>query len=120
MSKILIVDDERLNLVLLKQVIKKFDNENIEEVDEALNGQIGLEKFIKENHDLIITDMQMPVMDGVKFMEEVRKINCCIPIFLHTAFEEKYVKYLENDGIRYEDEFLHKPLDFDKLEALIC
>lgn len=56
----------------------------------AKNGQEGLELFNqnKDEIDIILTDINMPIMDGIEFMSEIRKIDFELPILIVTAFND--------------------------------
>ena len=54
----------------------------------AKNGQQGFEFFEKYKPDLIITDIQMPVMTGTKMIKLIKEINSNIPIVIITAFND--------------------------------
>ena len=69
MSKILVVDDSKT----MQESIQFFLEENDYEVKTANNGQEGLDASNADKYDLIITDINMPVMDGITFIQEVRK-----------------------------------------------
>lgn len=69
MSKILIVEDEQ---PLLKVLTDKFTEEG-EEVITAQNGEEGLDSALKNHPDMILLDIRMPVMDGLKMLEKLRK-----------------------------------------------
>ena len=71
MKKILIIDDEELILELLKKMLE----EEGHLVNVAVNGEVGLEMFRQEPADLVITDMVMPVKDGLKTILELREID---------------------------------------------
>ena len=81
--KILVVDDEAhiLHVVSLKLRKAGFD------VITAQNGKEGLETFLAEHPDLIITDFQMPPMTGVEFCKKVRRHEQGhhVPVILLTA-----------------------------------
>ena len=68
-SKILIVEDDRSILDALKIKLEKSNFV----VSVAKNGKMGLEKALKEHPDLILTDIIMPVMDGLSMISEIRK-----------------------------------------------
>lgn len=68
-KKILIVEDER---PLRKAIRSKLEKEGYE-VSEAANGLDGVKIAIEEHPDLILLDIVMPVMDGVKMLKELRK-----------------------------------------------
>ena len=67
-GRILIVDDEKDMLVLLRRIIsEKTDHQLVTECDPVM----ALELFKKQSFDLVIVDLKMPRMDGIKLLEEV-------------------------------------------------
>ena len=64
----MLVDDNADNRLLVKAYLKK----SMYEIDEAENGQIAVELHQKNNYDLILMDVQMPVMDGHKATMKIR------------------------------------------------
>lgn len=54
----------------------------------AANGQAGLAAFLEAQPAIVITDVQMPGMDGLSMLEEIRKTDSTIPIIITTAFEQ--------------------------------
>jgi two-component system, chemotaxis family, chemotaxis protein CheY len=68
LKKILIVDDSRLVLSLHANILKKLGFE----CSTAENGAIALEACLNEQFDLILTDINMPKMDGYEFTKKVR------------------------------------------------
>ena len=110
MKKILIVDDEFEMRQLLKIYLRK-DNY---QVDEAENGQEAYEKMKKNDYDLMILDVMMPIMDGWQTIEQVRKISD-IPIIMLTAkgtTQDKVTGFSTG-----ADDYLVKP--FDEAELLV-
>jgi len=84
----------------------------------AHNGQDGLDKF-KTNHiDLIITDINMPMMDGLEMSKIVKNLNTKIPIIIFTAIMDiSKLKDAIDIGV---DSFVNKPLkDIDLLFSKI-
>lgn len=71
MKKILIVEDEKVFLKLLSAQLSKRGYR----VFEADNGQKGLEEAKRENPDLILLDVRMPVMDGMTMLEQLRQVE---------------------------------------------
>lgn len=65
---ILLVDDNKMNVLLAQTVLKKWEMG----FDCAYDGKEALELFKKNNYDLILTDIQMPIMGGVELTHEVR------------------------------------------------
>lgn len=72
MHKVMIVDDERPARELLK-MLADWGMAGFEIVAEATNGKDALQKYREFHPDLIITDIQMPVMDGIELMRAVRE-----------------------------------------------
>jgi len=66
--KVLIVDDNQENLDMVEYLLKA----NNFEISKALNGKIALEILKNEKHELIISDILMPVMDGFQFCRECK------------------------------------------------
>ncbi len=66
--KVLLVDDIRDNRILISTILRRYGVE----VDCANNGKEGVMKALLGDYDLILMDIQMPVMDGIKATEELR------------------------------------------------
>ena len=75
-KKILIVDDNKLNILVTQKILEA---ENVI-LDSACNGLEALEKVKVIDYDLILMDIHMPVLNGYKTTEEIRKFNSTIPI----------------------------------------
>lgn len=74
MYKVMVVDDEKPARETLNYLID-WEKTSFVIVDSAKNGKEALDKYIKYKPDLIITDIQMPVMDGLEFIREVRMLK---------------------------------------------
>ncbi|MES2809212.1 MAG: response regulator [Bacteroidota bacterium] len=90
--KVLIVDDNKMNLLIASRFLKKWHAD----VDESLNGQIAVDMVNTTNYDLIIMDLQMPVMDGFEATAIIKSSHPNIPIIALTAdaMPETYTKAL--------------------------
>lgn len=108
---ILYVEDEKDLREVTHEILKSFTkNQYIAE-----NGQEGLELFKKyeKNIDLIVTDINMPILNGLKMAKEIKNINPNIPIIITTAFSNKeYLLESIDIGI---DKYVLKPIDIAKL-----
>jgi two-component system sensor histidine kinase/response regulator len=78
---VLVVDDNKMNLMIASKFLKKWQVE----VDEAISGDIAIEMVKNNSYDLIIMDLQMPVMDGFQTTRIIRKTNPDIPVIALTA-----------------------------------
>lgn len=74
MYKVMIVDDEKPARELLKMALD-WEKAGFRIIGEALDGQEAFEMFEKTKPDLIITDIQMPVMDGIELIRKVKGVN---------------------------------------------
>ena len=83
----------------------------------AANGADGLTLFKEQTFDMVITDIQMPVMNGLDMVKEIRKIDPKIPIAVTTAFSDSefLVKSIEC-GI---DKYILKPIDMMEMLTVI-
>ncbi|MHB8062799.1 MAG: response regulator transcription factor [Ruminiclostridium sp.] len=117
MYRVLIVDDDVAILYMLKR-FNKWEECGFSINGEASDGKEALQKLQDEQYDLIITDIKMPGMDGIEFLQELRSldIDTCV-IFLSTHSDFEYAK----QGIRFGVfEYITKPLmDSALLEILV-
>jgi DNA-binding response OmpR family regulator len=68
MPAILLIDDEQMILVMLKMGLEAYGYQ----VEIAANGKEGIDKFNKDHFDIVITDMQMPGLDGKDVVRHIR------------------------------------------------
>lgn len=79
--KILLVEDVSFNVMVAEKMLQNWNAK----VEVAQNGAIAVEKVKSNVYDLILMDIQMPVMDGYTATMEIRKFNQDIPIIALTA-----------------------------------
>jgi DNA-binding response OmpR family regulator len=110
---ILYIEDEILAVNKLKNILEKFFNKIII----ASNGEVAFEKIKAESKiDLIISDINMPKMDGLQFLEELRKHNSIPFIFLTARNEsDKMLKAIQLEV----DNYILKPIDLQNLLKVI-
>ncbi|MFC1857027.1 response regulator [Thermodesulfobacteriota bacterium] len=110
--RVLIVDDDAFNI----RILEKFLNDPNIVTDSSENGKVALTKLGRAKYDLVLMDMEMPVMDGVTAMREIRKSeleNRNIPVIALSAHDEpeSRQKCLEAGFTDY----LTKPVDKKRL-----
>ncbi|HEC1874426.1 TPA: response regulator transcription factor [Campylobacter jejuni] len=106
---ILVVEDEIKTRESLINVL----SERFSKVIGAQNGDEGLKKFKKFKPDLVITDIAMPIMDGLDMAREIKEISDDVPIVVLSAYSEKEILLRSIDiGI---DKYLIKPVDIEEL-----
>lgn len=108
-KKILLVDDDEIFLECIKNALEKKDYE----VSTADNGEDGLNKFNKNSFNLVITDIYMPVMDGVQFINNLLLFeNKPVIIAQSVQSDMHLVIELMQNGIY---DYLLKPYDIPEL-----
>lgn len=107
--RVLVVEDNDLNAKFAEIVLKKY---NIK-VDFATNGSLAIEKFLKYDYDLILMDIQMPLMNGIETTTEIRKyekqlsVDKPVVIIAVTAFALEHDRdYCLESGM---NDYLTKP-----------
>ena len=86
--KVLAIDDSETMLNMVKQTLEMGGYE----VVTAKDGKDGVAKYSESSPDIIITDINMPVMDGITLIGEIRKLNSDIPIITLTTESEDQMK----------------------------
>ena len=85
MNSILIVDDQDGIRLLLNEV---FQSEGLTTYT-ASNGAEALQIFNEKQLDCVLLDVKMPGMDGIEILNEIRKTNEYIPVYMMTAYGEQ-------------------------------
>jgi CheY-like chemotaxis protein len=86
MKRVLLIEDDFKIRMLLKRLLEKKFRLTVYEADNGLN---GLEVYRTQSPELIFLDVGMPVMNGVEFLEELRKTDTKIPVVVLTCFNSK-------------------------------
>ena len=113
-KKILLVDDNVINVMVGKQILEKAKLK----VDVANDGLAAVNKIKEEAFDVVLMDIQMPIMDGYTATKEIRKLNINTPILALSASVFMEVKdKISECGM---NGFIYKPFDpedlLDKIE----
>ncbi len=106
---ILVVEDE----VKARESMINILSERFSKVIGAQNGDERLKKFKKFKPDLVITDIAMPIMDGLDMAREIKEISDDVPIVVLSAYSEKE-RLLRSIDIGI-DKYLIKPVDIEEL-----
>jgi two-component system chemotaxis response regulator CheY len=89
MRTVLIADDSKTTQMLVQTTLQRIPNIQFRAVE---NGRAALEVFEREAIDLLVTDINMPEMDGIELVREVRKRTRETPIILITAKGEEQAR----------------------------
>jgi len=115
---ILLVEDNILNQRIVTLTLKKFNHEVII----ANNGVEAIDHFKKQNFDVVLMDIMMPVMDGLEATLKIREIESQNNIDKRTPIIALTANTMDNDKEKClsfgMDEFMTKPFDIEKLNSI--
>ena len=111
-KQILLVEDNKLNRLVFKMMLSNMKAD----VDEAENGLEALDKLRESTYDLVLMDIQMPVMDGTSALQIIKKIyGDSIPVIALTAAAfNSEVSHMLNLGF---SDCITKPIDQKNLQT---
>jgi len=107
-KKVLVVEDHHDTSFLLCRLLKMEGYE----VEHAIDGMVGYNAAESAPPDLIVTDIQMPRMDGIEMIKRIRESNACrqVPIIVMSAYGQRRI----NDALAAgADGVVEKPIDLD-------
>ena len=82
-------------------------------VELATDGQRGLELFLTNSHDLVLTNIHMPKLNGFQLLRAVKRISPTTPVILDTGFAH-FARFFPEHATR-ADAFFEKPIDIEML-----
>ncbi|PKM51697.1 MAG: hypothetical protein CVV02_05365 [Firmicutes bacterium HGW-Firmicutes-7] len=116
MIKVLIVEDKAPILWSIKKKVQNFSPDFII-TGEAFNGIEALESIKKNQPDIIITDILMPVMDGLKLIAEINNMNIQVKFIIISGHDEfEFARQAMKLGV---DEYLLKPITQEALNKIL-
>jgi len=114
--EILVAEDNKLNQRIMKQILGKMGYS----IGIADNGQIAAEAASEKNYDLILMDLEMPVMDGVSATELIRRQESEGRRTVIAALSANVVSERQDECYSAGmDEFLSKPIRIEELTEVI-
>ena len=120
--KIAVVDDSKFTRMIIKQILNDLSATDF--CWEAENGKVALEKNTRHPVDLIISDLEMPVLDGLQLLKTVIggevKTNCLLISAFHKSNQPKIIDALKAGAIGFiEKNSLGKGFDINSLKKEI-
>ncbi|MBF0520001.1 MAG: response regulator [Nitrospirae bacterium] len=107
---VLYVEDD----YLVRECIGRFLKRRCKAVYDAENGKAGLEIYKQHDIDIVVTDLEMPVMNGFEMVKKILETKNTLPIVITTGYSD------EEHHIEEACEHIIKPIDEDKLiEAIL-
>lgn len=113
MAKILIIDDDRMTRKLFRTILAKEGHEIVE----AEDGNIGIQYIKSEKPELVITDYQMPGINGLEVLTEIMKMKINTPVIMLTGYGDVAVTIKSIQRGAYE--FLEKPVTGEMLMSTV-
>ena len=114
--RVIIADDEQMLIELIKE-LGKFEELGIEIIDECYDGESALDSILKNKPDFVISDIQMPVLDGLEMIEKVREQEPNILFILLSGY--RYFEYAQSAIRLNVADYLIKPVDETQLNAVL-
>jgi CheY-like chemotaxis protein len=112
--RVLVAEDSVVNMTITRKFLQRWDVV----IHEAVNGQEAVNLFKQNEYDLVLIDLDMPIMDGYEALTEIRKLNNTIPAIAFTAAVLPHMKeYLTGKGF---NDFLQKPFRPEDLHRKIA
>ncbi|ADU65727.1 response regulator [Desulfurispirillum indicum] len=108
----LICEDEPI----IREIMHSFFSRRAREAFVACDGKEGLEMFTSHRPDIVLTDLKMPVMDGIRLARHIKETSTT-PIIMISAHNEK--ELLQEATRAGVDQFLFKPIDLEEAAQLI-
>lgn len=102
--KLLYVEDSEESRYYSLEILKKF----FTDISIATDGIEGLEKFEHGAFDIVLTDINMPRMDGIKMAQKIKEIDNSVPVIILSAFKEEH--YFISSIAAGIDAYLFKPI----------
>lgn len=110
---VLIADDNSINRLGIKVMLQILGHKVIAEVE---NGEEAVQMAISHKPDLLIMDINMPVMDGIEAIKRINKINFIPSIIISAYHDKESIQRASSEGVLY---YLIKPIDEKNLGIAI-
>ena len=115
--RVLIVDDEADVRKTLTDILRAMRYAELLEVEEVSDGREGLDAVVRQRPDLVLLDLQMPRMDGLSLLKQIREVEPRLPVIVISATQDNKMssEALRNGAGAY----LPKPFDSRHVEMLV-
>jgi len=109
--RILFIEDDESQATLICNFLEKY----FKNIDVEKNGKVGFQKFLKDRskYDVIVTDINIPDIDGIELSREIRRVDKRIPIIAISAYDDRdYLLGAINAGM---NKYILKPFKMEEL-----
>jgi DNA-binding NtrC family response regulator len=112
-QKALVIDDERIVLDSVSRILKEDDFK----VDTSLSGREGLQRAIEKPYDIVLTDLRMPDIGGMRVLRDIKRAKPALPVVMITGFGS--VRTAVQAMKLGAAEYLQKPFTPEELTAAV-
>lgn len=114
-KRILVIDDEES----VRDAFSLSLRHEGYQVETAVSGEEGLERFASTSFDVVFLDLRMPGIDGVETLNRIRAVNPDVPVFIVTAFRSQFMERLADAAHRgLIFNVVDKPLTADQIRTV--
>ncbi len=117
-TKVLIIDDSVVIRRLVADVVNA--DPDLEVIDTAVNGRIGLEKIAALDPDIVTLDIEMPEMDGLETIKELRNTHPDLPVIMFSTLTERGSASTLEALARGATDYVTKPANVGSTMAAIA
>ena len=113
MATVLLVDDAKVSRMIIGKIVKKLGHEV---VGEAENGELGFEAYKELKPDLVLSDVEMPILDGHGMVEKIIAYDSDASIAMVTSVvNAQFIQKIIAEGAM---DAVKKPVNESKLEKI--
>ena len=113
MATVLLVDDAKASRMIVGKIVKKLGHEVI---GQAENGELGFEAYKELKPDLVLSDVEMPVLDGHGMVKKIIEFDSEASIaMVTTVVNAQFIQKIMSEGAM---DAVKKPVNADKLEKI--
>jgi len=112
-KKLLFVEDN----IVAAEAIKSFLSSRCGELGVASNAEDAYQMFLQNKHDIVITDLNLPKMDGFWLLKKIKESSPLTTVFIISAYNS--LKNIEEAKGLGAENFFPKPLELDMLETAV-
>jgi DNA-binding NtrC family response regulator len=113
-TRVLVIDDEQIILDSIRKILKEEDYD----VDVSLSGRQGLDWALKKKYDVVLTDIRMPDIGGMRVLRDIKRAKPSLPVVMITGYAtvQSAVQAMKLGAMDY----LEKPFTPEKILEVIA